>query len=100
MVATLFGLASLGLNWLYRRRHPDSALPHLWVAREDEADAVAEPLARMAERRVDMTAGQANDLSDGIEAAVAVGGYAMRNVEERAAHAAPVAQPPKPEGEQ
>ena len=51
-----------------------------WLPTDEEVEAMAEPLARIAARHSPVTVGGSSDVMDGIEATVAVGGYVFRNI--------------------
>lgn len=74
--AGLFGLAaqvaSLVLNGTIG--HGSGA----YVMRPDEAQAIGEPLGRIAARRSSVSGAEARDLGDGIQAGVATAAYAAR----------------------
>ncbi|MFL6144527.1 MAG: hypothetical protein ACJ72N_22025 [Labedaea sp.] len=73
-IAGLVALASLGVHTA--RRAPGA----LWLADDDDVANISAPLARIAARHSPIAGGEANDLADGIEAAVATANYAVKNM--------------------
>lgn len=65
-----------------------------WIPNQDEVDAIAGPLGRIAARHAPITGGQSNDVMDAIEASVAAGGFVMRNIVEARLEAAQDAEVP------
>jgi hypothetical protein len=85
-IATVFmALTTL----LHKRFAPKGSL--LWLAKDEEVDGVAEPLASIVERR-NPIGGAASDVADAISAGVAFAGYAIRNIVEGAELATPAGQ--------
>jgi hypothetical protein len=84
--AAIAGLIGLGVDGagllLHRTLTPGESMT--WIPSADERDAIAEPLSRIVARRVPVSSRQANDVTDGIEAAVAIAGYAVRGLVEQA----------------
>lgn len=93
-IAGLVQLASLGVAM--SRKAP----PPLWLADEEDVENITAPLARIAARHAPISGGEANDLADGLEAALATTGYVVKNIrrqaEEQAAAAGPQVPPPAP----
>lgn len=75
MIAALVQAASIVPDRL-RTKHT-----HAWIMHDDEAAAIAQPLARIAARHSPANAmtGETSDVLDGLEAAVLVGNYGVRS---------------------
>jgi len=86
-IAGLVQLASLGVHYVRR------AEPPLWLADDDDVADITAPLARIAARHVPVGEGQASDLADGFEAALATTNYVVKNIAAQAA-----TRPHRPEG--
>jgi hypothetical protein len=56
----------------------------VWLATDDEIEAVAAPLSRILARHTPVSSGRATDLADGIEAGVGVAGYVVVNLRRQA----------------
>jgi hypothetical protein len=85
-VAAVFGVFTM---FLHRRLAPKQT--SVWLATEKETEAIAEPLANIAGRRNPM--GEAtSDVADGLQAGVALAGYAIRNIQDAAYWASPEGQ--------
>jgi hypothetical protein len=56
----------------------------VWVADEEDAEAIAAPLARIAARRSPIAGKGSADVVDGLEVLVGTTGYAMKNLEREA----------------
>jgi hypothetical protein len=78
LARTLVGLASLIVRVVRgRRRHlPDG----VWIADEDDQQAIGDPLARIAERHMPAGQGPTGDTVDGLCALVATAGYTMKGL--------------------
>jgi hypothetical protein len=57
----------------------------LWLMDDDDLEMIAGPLASIAARHAPISAGNASDLSDGIELAVGVTGYTLKNMQRQKA---------------
>lgn len=85
ITSTVVAMASLLVRWVRARRRP---LPEgVWVADEEDAAAIAAPLARIAARRSPVGGEGSADMVDGLEVLVGATGYAMKNLEREAASA-------------
>lgn len=72
---TLFRLIGRFFNARFTPGHPT-----LWRPDEQDIDAVADPFGRIAGRHTRFASGeQANDILDGIEGAIGLTGYAVKN---------------------
>jgi hypothetical protein len=72
LASLIVQLASAGLNIVIGRR------TGAWLATEEEAANIAQPLGRIAERHMPIEGGNAGDLADGIEALYYTGEYGVR----------------------
>ncbi len=73
---------------------------HAWLMHPEEAQAIADPLGRIAARHAPIGTGEAGDIADAIDAGVATAAYAMRaTVTQHGAAAEPetMAQGPIPD---
>jgi hypothetical protein len=82
ITSTLVGMMSLAVRFWRGRRRP---LPDgVWVADEEDAEAIAAPLARIAARRSPLSGEGSADMVDGLEVLVGATGYTMKNLEREA----------------
>lgn len=82
IAGTLVGMTSMLVRWLRSRRRtlPDG----VWIADEDDAAAIAAPLARIAARHSPISGEGSADMVDALEVLVGTTGYAMKNLEREA----------------
>jgi hypothetical protein len=74
LITTVLGMVTLFIHtWRTPGENP------VWFATGDELEGMAQPLARIASRRVPKGIGGSNDLTDGLEAGIAATAYAIRN---------------------
>jgi hypothetical protein len=84
LVAMAVTMLGMGLHLLRGSRKlvaGDGTLIRVWVPAEDQATAIAEPLARIAARHAPVGDGDTNDVVDGVMAGVAVVGYSIGQFE-------------------
>lgn len=78
LVAIPLRLAGMGLN---AKLAPGT---DIWMMDDSSVDGIAGPLGRIAARHAPLSSGKANDVTDGVEAAVAVAGYVVTNLQAQA----------------
>lgn len=76
IIETLLRLLTAIVHLRLAPKHVDN---DLWLADQQDLDAIAPPLARIAARHSPLDAGPAGDVGDAIEVVIGVGGYALKN---------------------
>lgn len=66
--------------FLHMRLAPKHQPNTLWLADQDDLDAIAPPLSRIAARHAPMDGGPVGDVGDVIEATIGAGGYGIKNM--------------------
>jgi hypothetical protein len=83
ITGALVAMSSMLVRWLRTRRR--QLPPGVWEADEDDAAAIAAPLARIAARRAPIGGEGSADVVDGLTLMVGTTGYALKNLEREAA---------------
>lgn len=87
VIATAVDAVGLGLH--FRLANEKRIGPNdLWLADDVDRAMISMPLARIAARHIKLADGPANDVSDGIETAIATTGYVLKNFQRAKAAAA------------
>lgn len=76
----LVGLASLAVRLVRERRLGTRLPPGVWIADDEDAANIGDPLARIAARHTPLAGDAPSDVVDGIEAMFGTAAYATKHL--------------------